>query len=127
MEIALLVVVGIGVGILSALLGVGGGILLVPFMVLVAGYDQHLAQGTSLAVIIPTAVVGALAHQKRGFVEVKMAAFMGIGGAAAVYAGSQIALATAAETLRLFFALVVIVLGLRLTVQGARLGRSSEP
>lgn len=124
MEIVLLVVVGAAVGIVSALFGIGGGLLMVPFMVLVLGFDQHLAQGTSLAVIIPTALAGAVAHHKRGFVGFRLAALMAVGGIAGVYAGARIALATDGSTLRLIFGLVVIALGLRLIGQGARAERA---
>lgn len=119
MEILVLVAVGAVVGIVSALFGIGGGLLMVPFMVLALGFDQHLAQGTSLAVIVPTAVAGAIAHHKRGFVDLRVAALMGCGGLAGVYAGAQLALATSASTLRLYFGLVVVALGIRLVVQGA--------
>lgn len=126
MEIVLLVVVGAAVGTVSALFGIGGGLLMVPFMVLVMGFDQHLAQGTSLAVIIPTAAAGVIAHHKRGFVNFRLAALMAVGGIAGVYGGSQAALAIDGSTLRLIFGLVVIALGLRLVVQGARAERT-EP
>lgn len=100
---------------------------MVPFMVLVLGFDQHLAQGTSLAVIIPTAIAGAVAHHKRGFVDPRTAAFLAVGGVLGVYAGSALALATAGETLRVAFGLVVIGLGARLIVQGARRAQPEQP
>ncbi|MGH8573566.1 MAG: TSUP family transporter, partial [Gammaproteobacteria bacterium] len=59
---------GIGVGVFSALFGVGGGIIMVPFMTLVLDKGQHLAEGTSLLVIVPTAIVGALAHRRAGYI-----------------------------------------------------------
>lgn len=126
MELVLLVVVGAAVGIVSALFGIGGGLLMVPFMVLVVGFDQHLAQGTSLAVIIPTAIAGVIAHHKRGFVDFRVAVALAAGGIAGVYAGTQVALATQGSRLRLIFGLVVIALGIRLVVQGVRAERT-EP
>jgi len=54
------------VGVVASLLGVGGGLVMVPALTLVLGYSQHLAQGTSLAVIIPVSITGAYAHAKRG-------------------------------------------------------------
>lgn len=120
MEIALLLAVGVLVGVVSALFGIGGGLLMVPFMVFVLNFDQHLAQGTSLAVIIPTSIAGAFAHHKRGYVELRTAAFLAIGGVLGVYAGSEAALATEGATLRVVFGLVLITLGARLIVQGAR-------
>lgn len=119
MEILLLVAVGAAAGIASALFGIGGGLLTVPFMVLVLGFDQHLAQGTSLAVIVPTAVAGAIAHHKRGFVDLHAAALIACGGVAGVLGGARLALAVPASTLRLYFGLVVVALGIRLVAQGA--------
>ena len=57
-DVLLIFGVGLLAGVLSGLFGVGGGVLLVPAMVIVLGYGQHLAQGTSLLVIIPTAIAG---------------------------------------------------------------------
>lgn len=57
---------GVLVGIVSGLLGVGGGLVMVPALALLMGYDQHLAQGTSLAVIIPVSISGALVHWRKG-------------------------------------------------------------
>lgn len=115
-----MVAVGILVGIVSALFGIGGGLLMVPFMVLVLNFDQHLAQGTSLAVIIPTSIAGAFAHHKRGYVEVRTASLLAAGGVLGVYAGSKAALGTEGATLRVAFGLVLIAFGARLIVQGAR-------
>lgn len=58
--------VGVLVGMVSGLLGVGGGLVMVPALALLMGYDQHLAQGTSLAVIIPVSISGALVHWRKG-------------------------------------------------------------
>ena len=121
-----MVVVGVLVGVVSALFGIGGGLLMVPFMVLVLSFDQHLAQGTSLAVIIPTAIAGAFAHHKRGFVELRPAILLALGGVVGVFAGSNLALATAGNTLRVAFGLVLVALGARLIVQGARLRQPEQ-
>lgn len=120
MEILLLLAVGVLVGIVSALFGIGGGLLMVPFMVLVLGFDQHLAQGTTLAVIIPTAIAGAFAHHKRGFVEIHLAVWIAVGGFVGIYVGSRAALATSGDVLRTVFGVVVVALGVRFIVQGMR-------
>ena len=57
---------GVLAGVASGLLGVGGGTLMVPFLTLAAGYSQHVAEATSLLVILPTAIVGSLALRHRG-------------------------------------------------------------
>ena len=126
-EVAGLVGVGLLVGAFSAMFGVGGGLLMVPFMVLVLGEGQHLAEGTSLAVIVPTALIGAIAHHRRGFVRLPEAAWMGLGGVAGAGAGALLALALDAEILTRLFGVFVILAGLRLVNQALSAPRSSRP
>lgn len=116
----LLIPVGFAVGAFSAAFGIGGGLLMVPVMVLAYGFDQHVAQGTSLIVIVPTALVGAIAHHRRGFVDPVAAAYMTVGGIAGVFLGARLALATDAETLQAIFGAVVVAAGIRLVLQGRR-------
>lgn len=117
---------GFGVGVLAALFGVGGGLLMVPFMVLVLERSQHLAEGTSLAVIVPTAIVGVMAHMKRGYVSLRDALWLAAGGIGGAVAGARIALATPAQTLEVIFGCFVLAIGLRFVVQGVRAGRAED-
>ncbi len=120
-ELALLVVVaGLLVGVMSALFGVGGGVLMVPFMVLVLDATQHLAEGTSLLVIVPTALAGSLAHWRHGFVSLREAALLAAGGILGVYLGASVALETPAERLQLVFGVFLAVTGARSVLQGVR-------
>lgn len=114
----LLLPVGVLVGAFSAAFGIGGGLLMVPVMVLVYGLDQHAAQGTSLLVIVPTALAGAIAHHRNGLVDWRAAAYMALGGILGVLLGARLALATDAETLQTVFGIVVVVGGIRLASQG---------
>ena len=79
--------IGIAGGFASSLFGVGGGALFVPLLILLVSFNPHTAIGTSLAVIIPTAFIGAIAHVKAGMFDWKtaaiLAAFAGIGTATA--------------------------------------------
>jgi uncharacterized membrane protein YfcA len=85
---ALAIVSGLLVGVLSGLIGVGGGVLLVPIMVIGFGFGQHLAQGTSLAAVLPTSAVGAVTHYRRGHLKLTPALVMGtVGAVAAVFSG----------------------------------------
>jgi uncharacterized membrane protein YfcA len=109
-----LIVFGLMTGVLSALLGVGGGIFMVPALVLVGGFSQQEAQATSLLVIVPTAIVATWALQKRGIGDVRLAgklALLGILGAAA---GAAVALAVSGDLLRYVFALLLVIVGGRL-------------
>lgn len=114
------VVFGVLVGVLSALLGVGGGIVMVPFMVLALGESQKVAEGTSLLVIAPTAIAGVLAHRRAGLVAVREALLLGVGGALGSYGGARIALAIHPDALEVLFGGLVVVVGSRLIWQGTR-------
>lgn len=109
-----LVALGVGAGVLSSILGVGGGVVLVPALVLGFGFSQHAAEGTSLAVIIPTALLGAVRHTRRGYTDWRTGLTIGLGGMAGAPVGAGTALAVEALTLQRLFAVLLLALGLRL-------------
>jgi uncharacterized membrane protein YfcA len=115
-----LVVFGVFTGMLSGLLGVGGGIFMVPFLVLVAGLDQHEAQATSLLVVLPTAIVASWSLYQRGVGDVRLSLRMGLVGMAGSAAGAALALSLPAHALRLIFATLMVVVGVRLLRDAAR-------
>lgn len=120
-ETALLILLAGGaVGVLSALFGVGGGILMVPFMVLALDQGQHLAEGTSLLVIVPTAVAGVVFHRKKGYVSLKHAAVLAMGGMGGAYAGAALALSLRATTLQVVFGLLMAYSGIRTVSAGVK-------
>jgi uncharacterized membrane protein YfcA len=110
----LTVLAGLFVGVASGILGVGGGILLVPTMTIAFSLPQHLAQGTSLAAIIPTSVVGAVTHDRRGNVLRRAALYMALGGVAGAVVGALIALRLPREVLARAFALMLLFAAYRL-------------
>ena len=111
---ALLVAFGAVAGVLAGLLGVGGGILLVPFLVLVVGMTQHEAEATSLLVILPTAVAASVALRRRNVGDLPTALAVGLVGAVGAVAGVLLALALDADVLRLVFAVLLAFVGVRL-------------
>lgn len=113
-----LVAVGILVGAFSALFGVGGGVIMVPFIVLMLDETQHLAEGTSLLVIVPTAVIGVASHMKRGFVSFRLGALLASGGIVGSVVGAILALELSGDALQKIFAVFVGVVGVRLVYQG---------
>lgn len=113
---------GILVGVFSALFGVGGSVLMVPFMTLALGLSQHASEGTALLVVVPTAIVGAVAHGRRGYVDVRGAALLGAGGLTGAYAGARLALEVSGETLKAGFGIFLVAVGARLVVHGMRRG-----
>jgi uncharacterized protein len=119
--------VGVAVGAFSALLGVGGATLMVPFMTLALGYGQHVSEGTALLVVVPTAVAGVVAHRRRGYVDFRGAALLAAGGVAGAFAGARAALEISGEDLKLGFGIFLVAMGLRMVLHGLRRGRQHEP
>lgn len=114
------VAVGLLVGVLSGFFGVGGGILMVPFIVLALGKSPQLAEGTSLLVIIPTAAAGVLAHRRAGLISFRHAALLATGGIGGALVGAALALRLPGETLEAAFGVFLGLMGLRTVLQGCR-------
>ena len=108
------VAVGLVSGVLSGLLGIGGGAVMVPAMVLFMGLSQHLAQGTSLAVIIPTALSGAITHYRMGNIKPRTAGVLSATGVLGAAAGALLAVAAPDQALRAVFGLYQALTGLRM-------------
>ena len=115
-EIVALVGIGLVAGFLAGLLGIGGGVLMVPAMVLILGFDQHLAQGTSLLVVIPAATTGAWTHYRRGRWSFRDVAGLAVGGIIGAALGSATALSLDDELLRRLFALLLLALAARMAL-----------
>lgn len=111
--------VGVVVGLASALFGIGGGLLIVPYLIAL-GAGQHLAEGTSLLVIVPTAIAGTIAHNKRGYVSFRHALYLASGGVGGAFLGAFAANKMDAEVLQAVFGVFVLVMGIRLVVQGVK-------
>lgn len=124
-EIALVLVAGLVVGVVSALFGVGGGILMVPFLVLGLDLSQHTAEGTSLLVIVPTAIVGTVAHFRKGYVQAGTATRLAIGGAIGAVAGALVGLELSGRILRTMFAVLVAIVGARLIYDGVKMRKNA--
>ena len=101
---------GLGVGILVGLLGVGGGIVLVPALVYLRGMEQHLAQGTSLLLQLPPIGIGALyLYWKRGHVDLRAGVACALGFLLGGYFGSFIAIRIPPVPLRALFGIFLMV------------------
>jgi uncharacterized membrane protein YfcA len=80
MNILLILAIGLAAGILSGLLGIGGGVLIVPCLIFLIGMPQHLAQGTTLALMVPPiGLLAAWTYYKNGSVDIKVAALICLG------------------------------------------------
>lgn len=111
--IASMVVTGAFTGFLSGLMGVGGGTIMVPAMILLAGFSQHLAQGTALLVMVPTGCIGAYAHWKLGNVDGELLFGMVPGIFIGTFLGGSIAQIIPEDPLRWMFVFVAVYMGWR--------------
>jgi uncharacterized membrane protein YfcA len=124
-EVISLVALGLFAGSLAATLGVGGGIIYVPVLVSVFGYTQFEAQGTSLAVILATSIVGTFLHARAGRVVWKVAFVTGGVGILFALVGARIALSMDEEVLSKVFAAVMAVLAIRMAHKAWKLRQES--
>lgn len=111
----ILVIIGCIAGLFSGLIGVGGGLIMIPLFVLFLGLSQHKAQGLSLAVMLPpVTILAAWNYHKEGAIDWKMAlvigAFFIIGG----FFGSKIALNIDQKTLKKIFGAVIFIVSLKM-------------
>lgn len=113
--ILIIIMVGIAAGILSGLVGVGGGIIIVPALVYFIGFSQKTAQGTSLAMImLPVGIFGVMQYYKQGHVDFKIVGLLAIGFLAGSFFGSKIALSISQETLKKVFAMLMILIAIKM-------------
>jgi uncharacterized protein len=104
----LAILTGLLVGVLAGVMGIGGGILLVPIMVLGFGFGQQVAQGTSLAAIVPTAIVGAYTHDRAHNVDRIAAAWLSAGGLGGALLGALVAVRLPRELLVRLFGVLLL-------------------
>lgn len=112
----LLAGIGAGAGLLSGLFGVGGGIIMVPAMVLLAGMAQQRASATSLAAIVPIATVGAIIFGGADSVDLLAAAIVVVGSLIGVQLGSRLMPRIGDRRLRMVFAVFMIAVGITMLV-----------
>jgi uncharacterized membrane protein YfcA len=109
-----LILFGLLTGATAGLLGVGGGLLIVPFLTLVVDVPQHAAEATSLLVVLPTAIVATIVLHRRGVGDPWTALRFGVFGAVGGIAGALLALQLSGRSLQIVFAVFVGGIGLRL-------------
>lgn len=112
----LLVLIGLVAGFFSALLGVGGGILIVPLLLLVARFDVRPATATSLAAIGITSLAGTIAYALHGEVEPVDGMLLGVPAAFGAVVGTSVQQRMQTRTLSLLFALLLTAIAVRLLV-----------
>lgn len=106
-----LVIIGIMAGILSGLVGVGGGVVMVPMLVLFLGFSQHQAQGTSLAVlVVPVTAIAVYNYYKEGYIDWRYAAIIAIFFVIGGYFGSKLAINIDQKMLKKIFGVVLLLI-----------------
>lgn len=115
----ILLLIGLTAGIFSGLVGLGGGIIIIPALIFLLGVDQHTAQGTSLALMLPPiGLLAAINYYRSGAININyaliIAASFFIGG----YFGSKIALTLPEAAVRKVFALFMILMGIKMLLGG---------
>ena len=105
---------GLGAGLVSGLFGVGGGIIIVPGLVLLMGFDQHRASGTSMATIIASASAAIVPFARDGAVDWRAAALIAIGAVAGAAIGARILHRIPDMMLRRSFAVLLLITATRM-------------
>jgi uncharacterized membrane protein YfcA len=106
--ILLLVFIGLSAGILSGLVGVGGGIIVVPALVFFLGFTQQQAQGTSLGLLLlPVGILAVLNYYKQGHIDIRVVGIMALAFVVGGWLGSKWALSLPEETVKKIFAIIL--------------------
>ena len=109
------VILGLFAGVFSGLIGIGGGILIVPALVFIYGMTQQQAQGTTLAMLVPPiGILAAWTYYQRGFVDIKIAALVGAGFILGGLIGSKFAVNLPTATLEKIFGVALVLIGVKM-------------
>lgn len=115
MTIILYIVLGLVAGVLSGLIGIGGGVIIVPALVFLFGFTQQTAQGTTIALMVPPiGILAAWTYYQKGFVDVKVAALVCLGFVIGGLLGSQFATSLSSAQLEKIFGGVLLAIALKM-------------
>lgn len=114
-ELYILLALGLVAGILSGMVGIGGGIIIVPALIYFLGFSQHQAQGTVLFMfLLPIGILGVMNYWKEDYVNFKVAGIMAITFVAGSYLGSRTAIAFDQTMLKRVFGVVILLLSIKM-------------
>jgi uncharacterized protein len=106
--VLILIMIGLAAGMLSGLVGVGGGIIVVPALVFFLGFTQHQAQGTSLGLLLlPVGILAVLNYYNKGHIDVKVVGIMAIAFVLGGWLGSKLALSISETAVKKVFAVIL--------------------
>ena len=113
--ILIIIIVGTVAGVLSGLLGVGGGIIIIPSLVIFAGMSQQMAQGTSLAMmLLPIGFLAVYNYYKADLIHIKYAAILAAVFVVGAYVGSKYAINMPQTTLKRIFGVLMLVVAIKM-------------
>ncbi|MEO6289948.1 MAG: sulfite exporter TauE/SafE family protein [Ginsengibacter sp.] len=113
--ILVLIIIGLAAGILGGLVGIGGGIVIVPALIYFLSFSQKEAQGTSLGILLlPIGILGVWQYYKAGYVDMRIVWLVAAGFLAGSYFGSKIALSLPQEAVKKIFAILMIAVAFKM-------------
>ena len=111
----ILIMIGIAAGMLGGMVGVGGGIIIVPALVFFLGFSQKMAQGTSLGILLlPVGLLGVMQFYKEGYVDIKVVLIISAGFFLGSYLGSKLSLSLSQDTVKKAFAVLLIIVAIKM-------------
>jgi uncharacterized membrane protein YfcA len=113
--ILVIMIIGLLAGVLSGLVGVGGGIIIVPALVFLLGFSQHQAQGTSLGLLLlPVGILAVFNYYKQGYIDIKVVLIMSVAFVVGGWLGSKLSLSISEQLLKKVFAIILIVVAAKI-------------
>ena len=113
--VLILLVIGIITGVMAGMLGIGGGLVVIPALVMVMGMSQQAAQGTSLAMMLPPiGILAAYNYYKAGHVDIKIALVLAITFIAGSYFGSKLAIRLPQELMKKIFGVFLLLVAIKM-------------
>ena len=113
--ILILLLIGLAAGFLSGLIGIGGGVLIVPALVLFAGFSQKLAQGTSLGILLlPVGILAVLQYYRQGYLNVNYIAIISVAFVLGSFMGSKLAISLSDDKMKKIFAVIMMIIAVKM-------------
>jgi uncharacterized membrane protein YfcA len=114
-EIVSFILLGLIAGVVSGLIGIGGGVLMIPVLVLLFGFSQHQAQGTTLAMfVLPIGLAAALSYYQKGYVNLYATLLLSLGFVVGGFIGGKLAVNLSDTTLRISFGTFLLLIALKM-------------
>jgi len=109
--------IGLAGGVLSGLFGIGGGLVIVPALILLFGMTPKQAVGTSLAaLLLPVGILGAIEYWQAGYIDVRLAVLVALGILIGAFIGARVAIGLPSELIQRAFGVLLVLIGIRLAL-----------